>query len=86
MDIEFPDDETWDDELDLVRFTAQAGGEDIPCAISWEALLDHYGADTVKPLDAYRAHRGTIQEIARRLIRRSDRHPDRVVVIRSRDC
>ncbi|HXY98557.1 MAG TPA: GSU2403 family nucleotidyltransferase fold protein [Stellaceae bacterium] len=53
---------------ETVRFEAQAGRERILCAISREALGDHFGADDPTKegrLDVFRKHRKEIQEMAR---------------------
>ena len=51
-----------------VMFEAQAGRERVLCAISREALEDHFGADGLTKegrLDVFRKHRREIQEMAR---------------------
>ena len=47
MDITFPDDKPVFDGANLsVNFTACVDGEPVACAISAEALEDHFGADS----------------------------------------
>jgi len=53
---------------ETVMFEAQAGRERVLCAISREALEDHFGADGLTKegrLDVFRKHRKEIQEMAR---------------------
>jgi hypothetical protein len=53
---------------ETVTFEAQAGRERVLCAISREALEDHFGADGLTKegrLDVFRKHRREIQEMAR---------------------
>lgn len=53
---------------ETVMFEAQAGHERVLCAISREALEDHFGADGLTKegrLDVFRKHRKEIQEMAR---------------------
>lgn len=54
---------------DVVVFIGEAGGEQIRCAISREALDDHFGAnglDSKGRLEQFRKNRETIAELARR--------------------
>jgi hypothetical protein len=87
MAISFPAGEAWDGSRNAVSFPAQSADERIGCAISQEALQDHFGADQkLEALAAFRNHRGTIERVAERLIRRRRLEPDGSVLIRSQDC
>ncbi|MEM5371430.1 DUF1488 domain-containing protein [Paraburkholderia azotifigens] len=54
-----------------VGFPARVDGQDVDCAISAEALEDHFGAPSpgaTDLLDAFNAHRPEIEQAARRLL------------------
>lgn len=54
-----------------VGFEAQVNGKNIDCAISAEALEDHFGAASVSSADllnAFNLHRTEIQDTARHLL------------------
>lgn len=58
----------YDFSREVVSFEAQAGHERVLCAISREALEDHFGADGLGKegrLDLFRKHRREIEELAR---------------------
>jgi hypothetical protein len=53
---------------DTVLFEAESARERVLCAISREALEDHFGADGLtkeQRVEVFRRHRGEIQEMAR---------------------
>lgn len=53
---------------DVVTFLAESGGEKVSCAISREALEDHFGADDANRegrIQSFRAHRQAIENMAR---------------------
>ncbi len=55
-----------------VGFPASVDGKAVDCAISLEALEDHFGAASIAQADAVEAfllHRKTIERVARRLLR-----------------
>jgi hypothetical protein len=85
--ISFPATETWDGSRKVARFPAQSEDGRIECAISLQALEDHFGADEkLEALQAFRNHRGEIERVAERIIRRRRLAPDGSVLIRSQDC
>ena len=47
-----------------VYFSLSIAGKEVDFVISAEALGDHFGADRTAPLDAFRAHFGTIEKKA----------------------
>jgi hypothetical protein len=55
-------------ERDIVTFAGEAGGRLVRCAISGQALDDHFGADGGDQdgrLKVFRAHRSTLEKMAR---------------------
>ncbi|CAN7783016.1 DUF1488 domain-containing protein [Caballeronia sp. LjRoot34] len=55
-----------------VGFATRVDGEDIDCAVSAEALEDHFGAASSSAadlLDAFNQHRSQIERMARNLLR-----------------
>ena len=69
MNIEFPTVEAWDSDGDKVTFPADSDGKRIVCAISWEALTDHFGADRGDdPIEAFRNNRAVIEQAAEKKI------------------
>ena len=72
MEIRFPADApAYRDSNLTVVFPALVDGEPVPCAISVEALEDHFGARSISEtdlVDAFAAHRGAIEEAAATLI------------------
>jgi hypothetical protein len=58
----------YDSDRDVIIFSGEAGGRLVHCAVSGEALEDHFGADGVDRdgrLKIFRAHRSTFEEMAR---------------------
>lgn len=72
MDITFPDyAPNYDGNRFVLTFSAEAGTTRIECAITAEALEDHFGAASVRETDlhvAFAAHRATIERAAACLI------------------
>jgi hypothetical protein len=64
MHITFPDDKPVFDGANLsVNFTACVDGEPVTCAISAEALEDHFGADSALEADLLAAFENGIERI-----------------------
>ena len=58
----------YDLDRDIVTFSGNAGVELVPCAVSGEALEDHFGADALNQdarLKIFRANRSTFERMAR---------------------
>ena len=85
MTILFPQSQEWDESRELVWFLAEVDSQHIRCAVSAEALVDHFGGAGIKKLDAFRANRKVIQEVAERLINRKRMEKDGTLLIRSQD-
>ncbi len=80
--------ENYDPERDVVRFEGRDGDRRIACAISGEALEDHFGARGTghrQRLAAFHAHRDEIEDQARRKYTAAWLEPDGSVLIRSQD-
>jgi len=87
MALSFPREESWDGWRDAVHFTADDEERRIECAITLEAIQQRFGAPSkLQALEGFRNHRGRIERIAERLIRRRRLEPDGSVLIRSADC
>lgn len=59
----------YDDDRDVVTFTGKAGGETVHCAVSLEALEDHFrasGFDRKEALKKFREHRPLFENLARK--------------------
>jgi hypothetical protein len=59
---------------EVVRFRAHVGDQQVPCAISFEALQDqrHFHEDPDPPLDTFRRHRSVSEPDGAILIRAQD--------------
>ncbi|SDD15421.1 DUF1488 domain-containing protein [Paraburkholderia lycopersici] len=72
MNITFPDRPPYYDANRLaLTFPATAGGMNVECAITAEALEDHFGAASPREADlraAFVAHRAAIESAAARMI------------------
>jgi hypothetical protein len=72
-------------DREVVTFWGQDGESRVRCEISEEALDDHFGGDGKDKLEAFRANRKAIEEIARRKYLAGRREADGSVLIRSED-
>lgn len=84
--VTFPPGERANNSRDVVEFAAVEGDTKVSCAISLEALCDHFDADDKDMLDAFRANRKQIEAIALKLITRGHFEADGSILIRSDDC
>jgi Fic family protein len=85
-DLRFPDtDERYDAGRMVVVFWGQDGDKPIRCAISREALDDHFDADNKDKLEAFRANRQAIEEVARHKYLEGRTELDGSVLIRTAD-
>lgn len=85
MPLSFPAREAWDGSRLVVSFPADLDGSPVRCAISLEALQDHFGADSAGPMEAFRTHRGAVETTAERLINRRRFEQDGSILIRTQD-
>jgi len=70
---------------DVVVFAAEDGKKSIQCAISDEALCDHFGGDGKNPLKVFLANRERIWHEARRKYLAEKFEPDGSVLLRTED-
>lgn len=69
----------------VVRFTGIDGTKRVDCAISIEALDDHYRGDNREKLKVFAANRDAIEHEARRKYLADELEPDGSVLIRTSD-
>lgn len=82
----FPDPkERYDFERDAVVFRGRDGEKTVRCAISEEALEDHFGGDAENQLKAFASNREGIEHEARRKYLSDRLEPDGTVLIRTGD-
>jgi hypothetical protein len=84
--LEFPaPEERYNSDRGVVVFWGRDGKTRVQCAISREALDDHYHGDNKDKLEVFRANRRAIEEIARRKYLAGVTEPDGSVLIRTGD-
>lgn len=84
--LEFPQaQERYNSEREIVAFWGKDGAKEVRCAISQEALEDHYKGGHRDPLKTYLANRAAIQQEARRKYLAEQIDSDGSIVIRSED-
>lgn len=82
----FPDPkERYDTSRDVVEFWGQDRTDRIRCAISKEALNDHFHGDKRNKLEVFRENRPIIEDITRRKYLSARVEPDGTVLIRTSD-
>lgn len=69
----------------VVAFQAVDGKKQVPCAISHEALRDHFGGNRREPVAVFKANADAIEQLARRKYLRGEIEPDGSVLIRTSD-
>lgn len=74
-----------DNERDVVEFIVTNNGQQIKCAISFEALDDNFGEDNNDYLNCFISNSESIEGKARDIIRRKQFEPDGSTLIRSVD-
>jgi len=87
--IEFPEKvERYDFDRDLVLFAGKTPEGEITCAISGEALENHFGgrgSNARARLAAFRANRSAIEYAARRKLAARERETDGSILVKSMD-
>ena len=68
VDITFAPIEEENPDREEITFSAEMDGNMINCAITYQALRDHFDADYSDPLFAFMDARSDIEERARKLI------------------
>jgi|HubBroStandDraft_6_1064221.scaffolds.fasta_scaffold20165_1 fido (protein-threonine AMPylation protein) len=85
-DLRFPaPDENYNFDRQAVVFWGQDGNTRVQCAISREALDDHFHGDNKDKLEVFKANRRTIEQQARRKYLVGRTEPDGSVLIRTGD-
>ena len=85
-DLRFPEPrETYDFDRAVVKFWGHDGKIRVWCAISREALDDHFQGDHKDKLEVFRANRRAIEQEARRKYLNGETEPDGSVLIRTMD-
>ena len=69
----------------VVLFTGKDGERIVPCAISQEALKDHFDDDNKESAKMFRANRDRIEHEARRKYLAGRLEPDGSVLIKTED-
>ena len=77
--------ERYNSSRDVVAFSGQDGDRQVRCAISREALDDHFHGDHRNKLDVFRENRKAIEEITRRKYLSGNLEPDESVLVRTAD-
>ena len=68
IDIIFAPIEEENPEQEHIEFNAEADGKVIECAITYEALTDHFEAEYSDPLFAFMMARAAIEKLAEKMI------------------
>ena len=86
MTIEFTPDESYEHHRrSVVWFDAVDDDKVIHCAISIDALIEHFGAFADDPLPAFRKHRQQIWDLAAKLIAERRFEDDGTILLHSAD-
>ena len=84
--LDFPDDsESYDSMREVIVFEGVDGAKSVRCAISREALEDHFGRGNNSLSKMYRANRGYIQHQARRKYLLRELELDQSVLVKTLD-
>jgi len=83
MTVSFPKSEQWDESRRLVLFPADVNNRRITCAVSGEALVDHFGAKNTKDMNAFHTRRDDIEKVVVRLINKDRFQEDGTILIDS---
>lgn len=83
--MRFPPARLLDSDLGVVHFPVRIGDKALDCAISFEALRDHFGAGE-RVLPAFDRGRSRIERIAAALINKGRFESNGGILIRTTDC
>jgi len=84
--LDFPgSDGRYDAVKMVVLFSGMDGDKTVSCAISWEALGDHFDGDNKDPVKVFRKHRERIEHEARRKYLAGQLESDGSVLIKTED-
>ncbi len=84
--VHFAQSQLTDSGREIVIFTAYIENKSLQCAISYEALQDHFDGNTLKPIDTFVLNRRAIERIAEKLITQRRFESDDSILIRTSDC
>ncbi|MGD0519812.1 MAG: DUF1488 family protein [Terracidiphilus sp.] len=85
-ELQFPaPEERYNSSRDAVDFWGKDGATRVRCAISREALDDHFHGDNKNKLEVFRAHRREIEEITRRKYLSGRLEADKSILVRTGD-
>src|SRR5262245_29504674 len=83
--IQFTPQATDDKTRYVIAFSALMGSKRVECAISYQALRNHFDADYDNPMPAFITHRQRIEQLAAAFIRQDRFESDGTILIRSHD-
>jgi Protein of unknown function (DUF1488) len=86
VEISLPSVPRWDGNRDVVCFLAKIDKRRIDCAISLEALEDHFGANAASPLEAFKTSLDAIEACVKRLLILNRYEQDGSILVQSHDC
>jgi hypothetical protein len=81
----FPPIEHENNQLELIEFDAMLDGKTVKCAVSYEALRDHFEADYSDPLFAFMTGRSQIETLICKLIGEGRFEQDGSILITTKD-
>ncbi len=84
-EVAFPPKRRWDPTRLVITFPMEVGGRQVPCAISMEALEDHYDAERSDPTTAFDTNRQTIESVTENLLRLERFESDGSILVRNSD-
>ena len=84
-EVTFPPHEIPDKSRRVILFPAVSDGRQIDCAISYEALRDHFGADYYDPVPAFTMNRQRIEQYVTQLIMHSRFENDGTILVKTQD-
>jgi hypothetical protein len=83
LNVTYPSIETENSEKELIEFEAICGGQTIKCAVTYQALYDHFDAKYSDPLFSFMSERKKIEAIATQFITDRKRQDDGSILITS---
>jgi len=83
--ITFPQNEYWDGVKGAVVFWAEKEEEKITCAVSSQALEDHFNASPSNHLPVFKTNRSIVEDMAKNLIQKGRFEADGSIIVKTRD-
>ncbi len=78
--VSFEPIEEEDSALEHIVFNAEFDGEKISCAITYEALTDHYEAEYSDPLFAFMMVRSEVEALAEKMILNGQADSGKIII------